>query len=202
MKLANSTDFSDQMLRRMVSWTCKQLGFPASKLGSVQFRNRARRSYSGHAYYPRRIVVSIGPASRFPTKPDSRPGMQNEVFADRTEALIAVTSHEIAHLLQWREGRTRQLELHRRTEKDARWHEVLVLRAFRAEREALLAAWSHEPQAATIKMTPSVVEKRADKAATDLARWQRKLKLAQTKVRKLRTRVKYYERKSAAKSST
>jgi hypothetical protein len=35
----------------------------------------------------------------------------------------------------------------------------------------------------------------AAKAAADLARWERRLKMARTKVRKYRTRVRYYEKK-------
>ena len=192
MKLKNSTTFENHFLRRMVAWCAKQVEYPVSKVREAQFRNRTRRSYSGHAYGSRRIVCSIGPASRFPLLPDSRPGMSNEIVADREEALIAVTAHELTHLHQYLFRRDTGKK--RWSELDARWHEVKALREFRANRDALLAEWSKAPAAKVAKPKPSIVEKRAAKAAADLARWNKKLKLAQTKVRKLKTRVRYYER--------
>ena len=47
------------------------------------------------------------------------------------------------------------------------------------------------------KPKPDVKAKRAAKAAADLARWQRRLKLAQTKVKHYRKRVRYYDRVAA-----
>lgn len=74
---------------------------------------------------------------------------------------------------------------------------LLVLANFREKRESLMAEWSAEPTyvAADRPPKPSVVERRRAKAVADLSRWMRKLKLAQTKVKKLRQRVAYYERK-------
>ena len=134
MKIKNSTDYPVHFLRRMTAWCAKHVGYKPSLLRSVEFRNRTTAAYSGHAYGTRRIVVSIGPPSMFPTTPDRRPGMAMEVFADRLEGLLAVTAHEIAHLLQYKTGRIHRLGRERRTERDARWHEVAALRAFREQR--------------------------------------------------------------------
>jgi hypothetical protein len=43
---------------------------------------------------------------------------------------------------------------------------------------------------------PDLIKQRAEKAAIDLVRWERKLKLARTKVAKLRRKVKYYAKKT------
>lgn len=48
---------------------------------------------------------------------------------------------------------------------------------------------------------PSVREQRAAKAAAALERWQRKLKLAQTKVRQYKTRVSYYQTVAARRGA-
>jgi hypothetical protein len=105
-------------------------------------------------------------------------------------------------------------------ESDAMVAEVAGLRKFQANRAALLAEWGYvEPAAAAVaepapaeqpqpepavarickSRRPSLTERRAAKVAADLARWQRKLKLAQTKVKKLRAKNRYYiARQSAA----
>lgn len=197
MKLRNSTDFPDNLLRRLTSWCCKEVGYPVSRVRGVQFRNRTTGPYSGHAYGTRRICVSVGPASSFPTRPDTRPGMSNEIMLDRLEVIVAVTAHELAHLLQYRDRRSVVLSAARKTEFDARWHEVRALRAFRAARETLLAEWS-TPPAERPRSVVSVSDRRAAKVFADLERWQRKLKLAQTKIKKLKRRATYYERRQAA----
>lgn len=197
MKLKNTTDFADHLLRRMVSWCCRQVGYKPSRIRAAQFRNKSG-AYSGHAYHSRRIVASIGPDKLFPLPPDSRPGMDNESFADRTEALVAITAHEIAHLLQYETGRITRLKANGLTERDARRQEVACLRAFRNSRELLLTDWSHEP-AEKAKPVASVQDRRAAKAQAALDRWQRKAKLAATKVRQYRRQVGYYERALAAK---
>ncbi len=137
----------------------------------------------------------------WPTTPDSRPGMQGEVMFDRLEALVAVAAHEIyhlaAHFVEEHRQRTRGSGRHfASSERHTRVEEVRVLRLFRANREALVAEWNTAP-ASPAKPAVPVQERRAAKAANDLARWQRKFKLAQTKIRKLKVRVRYYERQQA-----
>jgi hypothetical protein len=132
--------------------------------------------------------------------------MDNEAFADRVEALVAVTAHELYHCAADRHPdhrqRTRRRNSFGSSERLTHVMEVKVLRAFRANREALLAAWSaDDAKPVTVKAKSNVVEKRAAKAANDLSRWERKLKLAKTKVAKCRQRVRYYERRQAATQS-
>lgn len=198
MKLTNSTTWSDRFLRRMVSWCFKELGLPVRYVKRAEFRNRAD-SYSGRAYWPARIVCSIG-LKGFPIGPDGREGMDHETFADRTEALIAITAHELAHLDQYRTKTIGVLKSRRRTEPVTRAREIKVLRTFRPLRETLLAEWSEEA-ASTPKAVPSVQERRADKEAGKFAEWQRKAKLAASKVKKYKRQVAYYEKALAAKRS-
>jgi hypothetical protein len=74
----------------------------------------------------------------------------------------------------------------------------LAVEEFRKARVELLAAWSTPLAERAAKPQPTAVERRAAKVTSDLDRWQRKLKLAQTKIRKLKQRAKYYERRAAA----
>lgn len=198
MKLKNTTDFADHFLRRLVSWCCRELELSRKKIREVRFRN-SRSVWGGRAYWRSRITVCIGSAS------ECNQTLKHWKFNDgfqivtnhRIEVLVVTTAHELAHIEQfWRVG-PRQSRLERVTEGQA----YRLLTAFRANRESLLAAWN-EPPAPRAKATVSIIDRRAEKAADDLARWQRKAKLAQTKIRKLKARVRYYERRQAAKKGT
>lgn len=180
----------------MLSWCCAQLGeIKVRDLGSVTFRN-SRRAYGGVAYSWRRaITVCVGSADRFPTTSMTHRNGHSMALADRLEALVWVTAHEVAHILQAKaRTRTRAQGGTAGSEIATEWHAAPVVEAFRAQREQLLAAWE-EPPAVALRPRPSPVESRATKAQADLARWERKLKLAKTKVAKLRQRVTYYQKR-------
>jgi ABC-type Fe3+-hydroxamate transport system substrate-binding protein len=66
------------------------------------------------------------------------------------------------------------------------------LLAFRESRETLLADWLREKPQRPAKPKPSVVDRRAERAAELLAAWERRLKMAKTKVSKYRRKVNYY----------
>lgn len=199
MKIINTTPFPTPLLRRMTVWACRRVGYQPSRVWEVKFRNRSRGDYSGRAFMSRRIVVSVGPANSFPTQPDTRPGLVGVVFTDQIEALVSVTAHELAHLCQFRDGRWPKLNANRKTELDARWHEQQALEAFRRDRDALLAVWSITPTKRPTESKSSIVDFREAKARKALQKWERKLKLAKTKVAKYRSKVRRYDRVLAAK---
>lgn len=146
MKIKNSTEWPDYMLRRLASWCCKQSDLPVRQLRIAEFRNKSEY-YSGHAYRKMmRIVCSVGRLG-FPMEPDQRDGMSNEIIADRIEALVAITAHEVEHIAQYHTNRIRVLKSHRRLEPVTRRHEIRVLRLFRTQREELLAKWNVAPRA-------------------------------------------------------
>jgi hypothetical protein len=206
MKLRNSTTWPDHFLRRMTAWCCDQLDMPRSYVLAAQFAN-SRSKWGGLAYLrQRRMGVRVSAKeSDFPETARQPGSDATELLADRLECLIKVTAHELAHHDQYRlehaervsnrtrrggwggsEGRTQALAFQ-------------VLRAFRANREALLAEWSVPPAERQAKPKASIQEKRAAKAQADLDRWQRKAKLAATKIRKLKARVRYYDRVAACR---
>lgn len=204
MNLKNSTDWSNLFLRRMLSWCCKQVGVPVRQLHKAEFGNRTDCAYSGRGTW-KRILVRIGPASCYPVKPHLYPGRTDEAFMsplieDRVEGLIAVTAHELTHAREhYRMKKQPAIRALRAwgSERQTMFEERRVLELFKQNREALLAEWSAEPsQRETQQRT--LQEKRAEKVQKDLSRWTRKLKLAQTKIRKLKQRASYYERTLAA----
>lgn len=206
MKLKNTTDFPDHFLRRMVSWCCKELELPVRKVRNAAFGNRTNSAYSGHAWYSMRIHISIGPEKFFPTGGHLYPGRTSEAYRtpmmnDRTEALVSITAHELTHLRTYDTFRSRPMIRQMRrgigSERQTQYEMRRLTELFRANREVLLANWNAVEEKAESPKVPAV-EKRAAKVEADLARWTSKLKLAQTKIRKLRQRQRYYERKQAA----
>lgn len=123
--------------------------------------------------------------------------------------LLPLLAHEIAHLYLASIGsRTR---VSRRyggrvsrggSERQTEWHERKVVEAFLPQANKLVDLWLAPPaERASQTAKSSVIELRAAKAAAALERWARKLKLAQTKLKKCKARIRYYEKSLAAKSN-
>lgn len=191
MKLRNSTDYPNHFLRRMIGWCCRQIGLSQKHLRRVDVTN-CTGTHRGRAWWYE-VLLRIGPASSFPSMPNRYGGFDYPSYGDRTEALIAIAGHELAHIEQNHRGQGRR----RDRERLCGIESMRCLNAFRADRERLMAEWGRksERSAALSVPKPSLIEQRAAKAAADLARWQRKLKLAQTKVRQYKQRVAYYAKK-------
>jgi len=198
MKLRNSTDFSDRFVRRMISWCATMAELPPSKIRAAQFTT-TRAAYRGRAWRSMRVLVRIGDAKHFPIN-GKYPGLVRApeyVLADRIEAIVHITAHEIEHLYDYREG----IKITREAQVDFR--ALKILEAFRDNRDALLAEWNAPTKTDLAPEKPkiSAAEKREAKAISDLERWEKRLRLAKTKVSKYRARVRYYEQKQAATSS-
>lgn len=204
MKLRNSTDWPDHFIRRMLAWCRKEIELPAKALRSARFRNRKTAVHSGCGGWGE-IIVSIGPDSFFPTKEYKCPGYPGmaPAYADRVEALVAITAHELTHVRVHERLRNkpmiRALRTGAHSERQTMYEMRRVLKLFQEQRGVLLAAWSAAPAERENKPKPSIVEQRAAKVLDSLSRWQRKLKLAQTKVRGLKKKAGYYERKAAVR---
>jgi hypothetical protein len=204
VKLQNSTNYGDRFLRRMVSWCCRQLEMPASYVRGCRFGN-ATNHWGGRAYLrQRRIGVRVGG----PTQTDRE--LKHHRFGDgfqvvtysRLEVLLITAAHELAHLDLYRRGnRSRgNGRGHGGSERYTEGRAFNVLQVFRSDSERLVEEWSLEPAVAA-RQVPSVQDRRALKAASKLVEWQRKAKLAATKVKQYKRQVRYYERTLAAKRS-
>lgn len=222
MKLRNTTEWNDYMLRRMVAWACKQIGLPVSKVKHARFGNRSRGAYRGQGGYGYGILVRIGPASAYPVEPHHYPGRTSDAFlspriADRIEGLVAVTAHELTHVreqLARREHsnrRNERVQLHgqapvprkraRNSERPTMFEERRVLELFKASREALLMEWNTPPVEKQKKPKMTRAERNEETARKKLAEWERKLKLAKTKVSQYKTKVRRYDRIAASRGN-
>lgn len=141
-----------------------------------------------------RFLVRVGEGT-WPWTHQYRTNAPSITYEDAVEFLVALTTHELWHLQQY---------LHRWKTNEAQNERVALdaLTVFRSERERLWNEWSRETPERQSTPKPSAADRRAEKAFLDLERWQKKLKLATTKVRKLRKRVQYYEKKTAARNKT
>jgi hypothetical protein len=192
MKITNTLPYPTHALRRMVGWVCRTLGMPVKRLRLATFA-RSRNQWGGLCYGRSRVGIRLGKNNRYPTS-HTRFGVTH-VWADDWEILVAITAHEIGHSYDFVDrGHTR--------ERSADLQMRQVLDSFRASRDALLAKWLQEPASRATKPVAPVQEQRAAKAQKALDRWQRKAKLAATKVRQYKRRVSYYERTLAAKRAT
>lgn len=195
MKLRNTTHWPDYFLRRMLRWVCQQIELAPREINRAEFGKRASGCWNGRAWWSGRIRVVIGPADCFPVEPYQYPGTTDPAYlsprcVDQLEGLIAVTAHEATHIRQYRQRGRHGKRLN--SERPTRFEERRVLELFKQQREQLVAEWSAPPPAkAKTVITPQV--QRAAKALRDLTRWQRKLKLAQTKVKQYKRRVNYYD---------
>lgn len=191
MKLLNSTDFPTPFLRRMLGWVRREVGLQAKAVKSVRVTN-TNDSHRGRAWYSS-VLLRIGPAARFPTRRYKYHGAQCPEYADRLEALVGLAAHEFRHLVRYRSSRKNSGDL---AEGECVAWERAVADRFRSNRGALEAEWSLVPErSAALAPASSLVAKRAAKAEEDLKRWKAKLKLAQTKVRKLTKRAAYYRKR-------
>lgn len=192
MRLTNSTSWPDYFLRRLVSYCAAKVGYPVRQLRAAKFRN-SRSSWGGVARPWLKSFTTCVTKNWGPNPMTTRHGLE---LRDREECLVHVTAHEIAHIMQYAEqSKTRQSGTSGGSERATDWHANPVVLDFREHREELLAAWNVMPALRTRGPGKTPEEIRESKAREALARWERKLKLAQTKIKKLRARVRYYERK-------
>lgn len=222
MKLRNTTEWPDYMLRRMVSWACEQVELPLAKVKQARFGRRSHGAYRGQGGYGYGILVRIGPASEYPVEPHHYPGRTSDAYmsprmVDQIDGLVAVTAHELTHVreqLGRREARLRRNErvkLHGQapvprkrpwnSERPTMFEERRVLLLFQENREALLAEWNTPPAAKTTKTKMTRAERNEKNARGKLAEWEGKLKLARTKVSKYRTKVRRYDRIAASRAT-
>lgn len=194
-------EFDATFTRRAAGWIARELGIPRGGLKgwSVTVRQRRNRSYSGRCYYyERRVVASVGVGISSPVSlAHNRDEREREVeAADGAEVFVSILAHELEHArAAIVAGHDRQAMRRLNHEPRVRAIDYRTMLAFRARRDELLAAWR---QASARPERASLVERRAAKAASMLAAWERRLKLAKTKAAKYRRRVAYYQRRQAA----
>lgn len=149
MRLKNTTTIHDETLREIIRFTCPSgvscYDVRLNNARGYPFKGRAYTRGSG--YHDRAnpfITLYIGDASLFPRKPQERAGdgyLPVPWLADRIEALVYVTAHELRHLWQAKGIKRGRVwgSRGRMSERDACAYGIRMLRAWRKTQRPDLA---------------------------------------------------------------
>lgn len=216
MKIENTSRYSNAEVRYLVNFAAKCVGRKQiGRVRGVEVRNRNNgRTFSGHAWGSGYVVVSVGAPECFPKTIDRRRSKERysawPVFTmqDWRECIVAVSAHEFGHLEQFQ--RSRRLMKHIPvSEIECEQEAKRAVEAFRKDIE------THNQKMAELieKDKGKVANKQMKRAAAKSAsgklaklednkkRWMRKLKLAQTKLKMINRKMKYYQKKESESAS-
>lgn len=176
LDVRNCTTYFTQDIRSAVLACEKYLDMKGSRVVDVVYSRNRTRSVSGYAYYPNGAYEGVHVKLRLPKMHKGE--AIDEVLA---QDFFWLVEHELSHSRGVHHGTMRGSptgQVHS-VGKRPMWAEGLQLRL--------------KPKKA--KLSPSDrAAKRSAKVDTDLARWERRLKLAKTKVAKLQAKRRYYQR--------
>lgn len=209
---AKHHEYPSLVIRRATAWTAKQIGLEARhrKPLTIEVGYRRNRrgggSWGGWYKHAERLVQVLLPrgAISYPQSMACNKGEreQGRDAHDEWELFVAILAHELEHARAFAVARDWQERARLNHEGRVRAVDHRVLLAFRESRESLIAEWTKPLAEFTPveewKPKPSVVDRRAERAAKLLADWERRLKMAKTKVTKYRRKISYYS-KAAAK---
>ncbi len=185
MKIINSTDIDDAMLKRMASWVCKQLGVKVKLVREMRFTNGC----GAWRYTSRRhsALVRIGLATFYPA---AIAGPQGTVLRDRGDGVVYATINAIALIKRLRDFP------HAKHFNSVPYPEALaVFQKFQADDMTLLGSWLRQMNRKTKpQSTVSLQQQRADKAEAALASWIKRAGVAVNKVKEYSRKVRYYEK--------
>jgi len=193
-------EFPSHMVRRAVAWIAGEIGLRRRQRLTIKvgYRQRAKAGWQGwYRNVPRSVEVWIGRDQTFPVAVDHNREEAGRTADDVIELFVRVLAHELEHARAYQtasRGSTTGRRLN--SEPRVRAIDYRVLQAFRQRREELLAEWTAAPAATPrpTRVQPTAVERRAHRAGQLLAAWERRLRLAKTRVTKYRRRVAYYAR--------
>lgn len=193
--------YPPHVVRRASRWAAKQIGLDGKVLRTltveVGYRKSARwkngDTWGGWYKHSKRLVqVLLGRNVSYPTPAGHNRSEADRFANDEWELFVKLLAHELEHARAYSVAQTWEERARLNHEPRVRSVDWRTLLAFREARETLLADWLRERPQRPAKPKPSIVDRRAARAAQLLAAWERRLKMAKTKVRKYRRKVNYY----------
>lgn len=204
---AKHPNYPRHVVRRATAWVAKQIGLESKHRKPLTIEVGYRKSawykdgdtWGGwYRHGERRVQVLLGRNVRYPTPAGHNRSEADRFANDEWEVFVKLLAHELEHARCYAVSRSWDERARLNHEPRVRAIDWRVLLAFRECRETLLAEWTQPVADRPAKPKPSVVDRRAERAAKLLADWERRLKMAKTKVTKYRRKVSYYS-KAAAK---
>lgn len=200
-------NYPSHVVRRATAWAAKQIGLEARHRKPLTIEvgycattyRRGGDTWRGIYRHSEKLVrVNLGRDIRYPTPAGHNRSEADRFANDEWEVFVKLLAHELEHARAYAVSKTWDERARLNHEPRVRAIDWRVLLAFRESRETLLAEWTQPVAERPSKPRPSVVDRRAERAAKLLADWERRLKVAKTKVTKYRRKVAYYG-KAAAK---
>lgn len=209
----NNHPYQAAFIRKAALWCARQIGMDRKLLDPLIIDVsycKPHDVYRGMAWYHGCLIELRLPRPdkkwKYPvsTAHTAKERADGRVANDDVELFVTLMAHELEHIRAYQAGRTTADRRRLNQEVRVRLVDWRALQAFRADREAILASWGpataqEAPRAAKAatgaKAPPSAAERREERARAHLAAWERRLKLAKTKVAKYRAKVRYYDRR-------
>lgn len=222
MNITNTSRLPDYEVQILLDFVKRYvdgvIGKAELRVRSVKVTN-CRASYSGCAGYGNDITLRIGPAENFPCR--AKYGRYGDFFDyevnDYREGLVMLAAHEFWHLARWQfpERRTNLYpgQPEKSMEHDCECVASDAIVAFRKRRAELDARIDRHSQRIAAKHTrraeqessrralKSSPEYRLAQAMKKLERWERRKRLAETKLKKLHRSISALQRSIKAKLS-
>lgn len=177
MKVSSELKNCDKFfLRRMLGWIAKEIEVPCKSIRMADYKYikgvyRGRHKASGH------IIIGVNDETEYPYH------SKDLTYADEIELLVWLSGWMVKGLA------------HRADNAQCRSASRWCLKKFREKRSDLIFDWC-KPEVVREKKKPvPLLEKRKVKVEKALAEWERKFKLAETKVAKYKKKLAYYEKK-------
>lgn len=189
MKVISSlADYDKFFVHKLFSWVCKEQDVKTSEFTVVEVMEAKGLSIwrgkwlKGHGI---RLEISLGQVT------DAKRGY---TCSDPVETMVAGFTWMVVQHRLWKTKYKGQ--------RRPRCYASIgpMLKILRENRAALFEAWCKPEKIRAIKPKKSLVERRADHAAKMLAKWERNLKLAKTKVKAWSKKVAYYKKKTESDS--
>lgn len=199
--------YPSHVVRRATAWAAKRIGLEGKHRKPLTIEvgycpttiRRGGDTWRGIYRHSKRLVrVNLGRDIEYPSLVGHNRSEEGRYANDEWEVFIHLLAHELEHARCYAVSQSGEERARLNHEPRVRAIDWRVLLAFREARETLLAEWTRPLAERPAKPKPSIVDRRAERAAKQLAAWERRLKMAKTKVTKYRRKVGYYG-KAAAK---
>jgi hypothetical protein len=201
MNITNTSKHPTPAVTTLVRFAARHVDgdkFKASRDMTVRITH-CSRSFRGRCFGVRRILVRVGEAKSFPVEMDGTYCGNGVVHSFETwqEALVGVTAHELMHTDQNLRGDARKRQYR---ENECERAAKAAVEAYRAQQDSVEAACvvavarraSVEERVSADRSPASKIEH----ARSLLKKWEAKKKRAETAIKKLTYRIRYYERKA------